>query len=337
MHRAAYYEKINGGIRCSLCPHHCEIKDGSVGLCKVRKNISGDLMSMNYGIVSATNLDRIEKKPLYHYYPGKMIYSIGSIGCNLRCLYCQNHSIAQGDFSNIYERAKRTNPKSIIEDALRAEEEDSIGIAYTYNEPTVWYEYMKDIAIEAREKGLKNIMVSNGYIEEKPLEELLGVIDAFSIDLKGYSDEFYRKVTGSTLAPVKRTLEKVAKSSSHLEVEYLVIPGENDDTEEFERLIKWYKNTLGRGVPLHINRYFPHYKMTIEQTPVDTLIKLFEIAKKYLDHVYIGNVGMEVGRDTYCSKCGKKVIDRRYSIDIKGLEGGRCTNCDKTLEGEGYE
>lgn len=337
MYRADYYEREGDGVRCKLCPHKCLINNGNYGICHVRKNIDGELISMNYGIISARNLDRIEKKPLYHFYPGRTIFSIGSVGCNLSCKYCQNHTIAQGDFTHVFERAGKTSPKTVVEQALRVMEDDNIGIAYTYNEPIIWYEYMRDIAVEARKAGLKNVMVSNGYIEEEPLRELMEVIDAFSIDLKGYSEEFYREITGSTLAPVKKTLEIIAKSNRHLEVEYLVIPGHNDDEVEFRKLMEWYRDRVGKGVPLHINRYFPQYRMTIDPTPVETLVKLFEIAREYVNHVYIGNVGLELGRDTICPGCGSRLIERRYEINYSRAVGGRCYRCGRELEGEGYE
>ncbi len=337
MYRADYYEKKEGGIRCNLCPHHCLISNGNYGLCHVRKNVDDELISMNYGIISARNLDRIEKKPLYHYYPGRTIFSIGSVGCNLRCKYCQNHTIAQGDFSHVFERTGRTSPKAVVEQAMRFMEDDSIGIAYTYNEPVIWYEYMRDIAVEAKKAGMKNVMVSNGYIEKAPLRKLVEVIDAFSIDLKGYSEEFYREVTGSTLAPVKRTLEIIAESSCHLEVEYLVIPGYNDDETEFRKLMVWYRDRVGEGVPLHINRYFPQYRMTVDPTPVETLVKLFEVAREYINHVYIGNVGLDLGRDTICPKCGSRIIERGDIINYRKAAGGRCYRCGRELEGEGYE
>lgn len=336
MHRGEYYSREGDGIRCNLCPHRCFIHEGNYGLCHVRKVVAGDLISMNYGIVSARNLDRVEKKPLYHFYPGKNIFSIGSIGCNLRCSYCQNHTIAQGNFSSILERAGRVKPENIVKHAMEYGDTGNIGIAYTYNEPIIWFEYMRDIAMKAREKGLKNVMVSNGYIEEEPLKELIKYIDAFSIDLKGYSEEFYRDITGASLAPVKRTLEVISKSSSYLEVEYLVIPGHNDDLGEFEKLMEWYRDKVGEGIPLHINRYFPHYRMSVEATPLDTLIKLYEIAKRYLRHVYIGNVGMELGRDTLCPGCGRVIIERQSHIDSSGVSEGRCVHCGREVEGR-YE
>jgi len=337
MYKAMYYEEAEGGIRCKLCPHACLIKEGNYGLCRVRRVVDNQLISMNYGIISARNLDHVEKKPLYHFYPGKKIFSIGSVGCNLRCKYCQNHTIAQGDFTSVFERAGRTTPKSVVKQAIELKGEGNIGVAYTYNEPVIWYEYMRDIAVEVRKAGMKNVMVSNGFIEEEPLRELIKVMDAFSIDLKSYGDEFYKEITGSRLAPVKRSLEIVAKSRCHLEVEYLVIPGYNDDTEKFRELMEWYSETLGKGVPLHINRYFPQYRMTVEPTPLDTLIGLYEIAIEYLNYVYIGNVGMERGRDTTCPSCGNKIIIREYESDYSRVKGGSCSYCKRPLEGEGYE
>ena len=245
---------------------------------------------MNYGIVSSAALDPIEKKHLFNFMPGTYIFSIGSVGCNLGCVFCQNWSIATADKSALDRSEKNITPETIVSAALESKKQGNIGIAYTYNEPTVWYEYMRDIATIAKAAGLKNVMVSNGYIEKEPLKILLGLIDAFNIDLKGYNNDFYKNLTKSTLAPVLETLKMIAANGNHLEIAYLVIPGENDDPDEFRKVMEWIKTELGNEVSLHINRYFPCHKLNIPATSIDKLKELHQIASEYLDKTYIGNV-----------------------------------------------
>ncbi len=291
MFEASYYKKTDdGSVICELCPHHCRIAPDKSGICHVRKNIEGTLYSLNYGIVSSAALDPIEKKPLFNFMQGSYIFSIGSIGCNLGCSFCQNWQIATGNEEAVKFSEKNVSPQIIVEAALKSIEKGNIGIAYTYNEPTVWFEYMRDIATLAQKYNLKNVMVSNGYIEKEPLGELLKLIDAFNIDLKGYNNEFYRTLTKSTIDPVLETLKTIASNGNHLEIAYLVIPGENDNPTEFESVVKWIRDTLGDSVSLHINRYFPCHKLKIPATPIETLNILFDIANKYLKNVYLGNV-----------------------------------------------
>ena len=291
MIEASYYRKTeDGNVECELCPNHCKISRGKKGICRVRENIGGTLFSLNYGVRSSAALDPIEKKPLANFMPGKKIFSIGSIGCNLSCMFCQNWSIATTDEASVRLSEKDVSPKMVVDAALNSVKDGNIGIAYTYNEPTVWFEYMRDIAIMAKENGLKNVMVSNGYIEQKPLDELLPIIDAFNIDLKGNTNDFYKNLTKSSIAPVLNTLKTIVKSGKHLEIAYLVIPGENDDPGEFRKTIEWIKKELGDDISLHINRYFPCHKLQIPATPIESLRGLYEIAKEYLPKAYIGNV-----------------------------------------------
>ncbi len=336
MEKALFYTSDGKNVRCFLCPHNCLVEEGGYGVCNVRKNIEGELYTVNYGIASAVNLDPVEKKPMYHFYPGSKILSVGSIGCNLRCKYCQNYTIAQGKFEDFSDYTEGLSPEEIAGEAERLKERGNIGVAYTYNEPVIWYEFMYDISKSIKARGMKNIMVSNGFINPEPLEKLLETIDAFSIDLKGFTDEFYKKITGSRLEPVKRTLEIIAASDRHLEVEYLVIPGHNDDKKEFSQMLEWYEKSLGKDVPLHINRYFPMYKMKEPATSMKTLTELYEMAREKLDYVYLGNIESELGRDTLCPGCGEIIIKRTgYFSELLGSEKGVCKKCGRKIRGEG--
>lgn len=291
MHEAMFYEEGNNEeVICHLCPHNCRIAEGRRGICGVRRNSEQKLYSENYGIISASHLDPIEKKPLYDYMSGSNIYSIGSIGCNLSCSFCQNWQIARTTGKKLDDNVKRWNPQEIVDKALQLMSQGNIGIAYTYNEPTVWFEFMYDIARLAKRNNLHNVVVSNGYINPEPLQLLLPLIDAFNIDLKGYTVEFYRNLTHAELEPVLDTLKAIGKSGKHLEIAYLVIPDENDNEEQFEQMMMWLTQEIGIGFSLHINRYFPAYRLENPPTPIPTLHKLAEIAKTYISKVYIGNV-----------------------------------------------
>lgn len=285
-----YIEQENEEVICELCPHHCRIRPDKIGICRVRKNEGGKLYSLNYGVVSSASLDPIEKKPLYDFMPGSKIFSIGSVGCNLQCVFCQNWQIATASVEAVKFSEKEVTPAAVVEAALAMVPKGNIGIAYTYNEPTVWFEFMRDIAALAKENGLKNVMVSNGFIERKPLEILLDLIDAFNIDLKGYSNDFYRRLTKSELDSVLHTLKTIAKHGNHLEIAYLVIPQENDDPEEFRKTMLWIKENLGDNISLHVNRYFPCYKLKTPPTSLEKIEELYQIAKEILPRVYKGNV-----------------------------------------------
>ncbi|OYT14297.1 MAG: AmmeMemoRadiSam system radical SAM enzyme [Bacteroidetes bacterium 4572_114] len=331
MKTAKYYEwRRRGQLQCNLCPHHCVIGEGKAGICKVRKNIDGDLLLTTYGIVSSVGFDPIEKKPLYHFYPGSIIFSVGNFGCNLRCKFCQNWQISQTIPDDINHR-KKYGPGELVNMALG--KNTNIGIAYTYNEPIVWFEYMVDIAEAAKKEGLKNVMVTNGFINPQPLDELLGLIDAFNVDLKAFTEDFYRNQTISKLKPVKETLIKIRKSGRHLEITNLLITGHNDDTRNFTEMVKWIAGELGEDTVLHLSRYFPTYKMSAPPTSLGLLEEFYGLAKEKLNHVYLGNISTTTGQHTFCSNCGQKVIDRsRYNTWLKGLDDkGRCTNCGQKV------
>jgi pyruvate formate lyase activating enzyme len=272
-------------VQCEICPHHCKIEEGHVGLCKGRTNLDGKIISENYGKLTRFALDPIEKKPLYHFYPGSKILSIGSYGCNLNCPFCQNCDISMVGGGEI--ETQEITCEELVEKALEVKNRGNIGIAYTYNEPLIGYEFVRDCATLAKQKGLKNVVVSNGYICEEPLKELLPVIDAFNIDLKGFTEEFYHKLRGD-LETVKRTIELTA-DQCHVEVTTLIIPGENDSEEEMEALSSWIAS-INPEIPLHISRFFPRWKMQDkEATPVKQVYRLAQIARKHLRNVHEGN------------------------------------------------
>jgi len=284
---AMFYEKKDDRkVRCTLCPHRCYIPDGGKGLCHVRANIKGKLYAESYGELTSVSLDPVEKKPFYRYFPGKMILSVGSYGCNFRCSFCQNYAISQADKTSV--ATVYTKPEELVAQALDLIPSGNIGIAYTYNEPLIGFEYVLDCAKLARLKDLKNVLVTNGFINEAPLARLLPYIDAMNIDLKSFSPYFYKRV-GGELEAVKRTIATAA-GSCHVEVTTLIIPGENDSTDEIDELSAWLAS-IDRELPLHITRFFPRYRMMDKQpTPVDAVYELAEIARKNLKYVFEGNV-----------------------------------------------
>lgn len=281
---AAYYEKeANGSVRCSLCPHHCHIAMGQYGFCQTRQNKDGTLTVLNYAACTSAALDPIEKKPLYCFHPGSRIFSVGSWGCNLTCAFCQNWEISQRRAAS--ERLTPQRAAAIAEDLSKR---GNIGIAYTYNEPTLSYEWILQTAPLIHTNGQYNVMVSNGYIEKEPLANLLPFIDAWNIDLKSYQDGFYQRLCQGTLAPVLQTIAQAA-ARSHVEVTTLIVTGENDTPEEMESLAR-HLAAIDRRIPLHLTRYFPRYRLQAPATPLTTLQTLRDVAKKYLDTVFLGNV-----------------------------------------------
>lgn len=329
MKEAKYYKQLpNDTVECTLCPHNCIIPLGKYGICKVRKNSSGFLFSENYQKISAFSFDPIEKKPLYHFYPGREILSIGSYGCNLKCNFCQNSEISQAPFENF----NRYNfDISDIIDAV-SKNKNNIGIAFTYNEPVVGIEYILDICNEL-DTSLQKVMITNGFINKEPLNDLLQHIDAFNVDLKAFSNDFYQAETKSSIESVKETLKTIKKSGKHLEISNLIIPGKNDNQELFKEMLKWIASELGKDTPLHLSKYSPSYKSTIEETPTDTLIKLYKLAKKELDYVYIGNVSLAEYQNTNCSGCNSELISREgYFTVLTELEDGKCRSCNQVVD-----
>jgi pyruvate formate lyase activating enzyme len=306
------------------------IKEGGTGICHVRRHEKGKLYTDIYGKLSAINFDPIEKKPLYHYFPGSVILSIGTVGCNMQCKFCQNWQISQTPAKSFSFLDKYG-----IDDILQiaGSRKQNIGVAYTYNEPILWIEFVLDVARKIRDAGMKNVMVSNGFITPAPLDDLLTCIDAFNIDLKSFSDDFYRKVSGARLEPVLSSLKKIALSGRHLEITNLVIPDCNDKEDDFLAMVKWIANELGKETVLHLSRYHPMYKMQQEATPSGTLRKLAEIAEKYLLYVYVGNIELRDYQDTKCPNCNAVAIKRSgYHVEIKALdEKGCCLFCHKKI------
>jgi len=331
MKEAKFYNKVEkDSVKCLLCPQNCLIREGKYGSCGVRKNVDGRLYSEIYGKISAYNFDPIEKKPLYHFHPGSKILSAGSIGCNLHCQFCQNHEISQNP-KRIRRSLQNASPEELVDAAKNAS--GNTGISYTYNEPTVWYEYMYDIAVKASKAGLKNVMVTNGFINKSPLEELIPYMDAFSIDLKAFTDDFYKRLSFARLEPVLGNIKYIKEKGKHLEIVNLIIPTLNDDRVIFGEMVNWISGELGNDTVLHINRYYPTYKMDIPATSASLLKELYEIARQKLNYVYIGNIGgIEQGRDTRCSKCNEVVIKRDgYFINRTGIDNGKCIHCGNSV------
>ncbi len=327
MHEAQFYTKLeNNKVLCKLCPWDCKLETGQTGVCKVRTNVNGKLLTSVYNKVAVLGTDPIEKKPMYHFYPGRNILSIGEVGCNLHCSFCQNHRISQC-YANEFAGFNNISSEKIVNEALKTW--NNIGIAYTYNEPITFYEFMLDNAKLAHLNGLKNVVVSNGYINREPLKKLLPFIDAFNIDLKAFTNEFYIKQTKGKLEPVLNTLKTIAKGNAHLEITNLIIPNLNDDEREFEKMVVWISSELGEQTPLHLSRYFPQHKMNQPPTSINKLEILYDIAKQYLKHVYLGNVSDTKRTSTYCINCGELLIIRdKYKIETNGVdESGSCINC----------
>ena len=280
---ARYFEKKNDKIDCLLCPHSCEIGPGQAGRCSVRIHEDGTLKTINYGEITAIALDPIEKKPLYYFHPGKNILSVGTFGCNFSCDFCQNYTIAQFRSKSHY-----LSSEDLIEKCLQAD--NNIGLAFTYNEPTIWYEYVYDTAklLKENHPEQKVVLVTNGFINPKPLQDLLPYVDAMNIDLKAFTRDYYQKVCGGDLEPVLKTIE-TASQACHVEVTTLLVPGLNDSREEVEKLSRFLAG-IDKNIPLHLSRYFPTYKMDLPATDVDVMKDRFNIAKKCLNHVHLGNV-----------------------------------------------
>jgi pyruvate formate lyase activating enzyme len=312
-------------VRCVLCPHRCTISNGKTGICRVRVNIDGVLYSEIYGELTSYVDDPVEKKPLFHFFPGRNIFSIGTWGCNFHCNFCQNWAISQRKVET-----EHFEKEDIINIALG---NGSVGIAYTYNEPTIWYEFVYDTSVYAHQNGLKNVLVTNGFISEEPLREILPHIDAMNIDLKASSEAFYREVCGGQLEPVLRSIKIAHEQGVHVELTTLVIPTLND-MDDIEQMTDWVAS-VSPEIPIHLSRYYPQYKMTIEPTEIDTLKKAYDIAKKKLKYVYLGNVPAETGgADTVCPKCGRVLIKRKnYSAVITGLDKDKCAGCGEFIKG----
>ena len=321
MREALFYVKENGDMRCLLCPHACLIAPNERGKCKARINLDGELKTLVYGESDSEKLyfhvDPIEKKPLYHFYPGSYSLSFGTPGCNLFCENCQNYTLSQSTPNDIKDNFLK--PEKIVE---LAKTHDCKSISYTYTEPTIFYEYVVDTSKIAKKQGIENVWVTNGFINPKPLREALPYIDAMNIDLKSFSDEFYQNVCGGKLRPVLETI-KTALKSTHIEITNLLIPSLNDSNEDIKKLVD-FVSELSDEIPLHFSAYRPMYKMEIKPTPTETLYRAKEIAEKKLKYVYLGNV--PANNDTFCPKCKTNIIKRNYGVKIS-LINDKCPIC----------
>jgi pyruvate formate lyase activating enzyme len=323
MAKAAYWKKKdNGRVACELCPHRCVIAEGKAGICGARRNEGGALAIPYYGKISSLAVDPIEKKPLYHFFPGATILSVGFWGCNFHCPFCQNYSISQ----TLADRSDALSPEELVH---LAESRGSFGIAYTYSEPLVHFEYVLACARLARSRGLKNVLVSNGYVSEAPAEELIPFLDAANIDLKSYQADFYRRELGGGLDDVKRFIAQAAGRLA-LEVTTLVIPTKNDTPEEIEAIAEFLAG-LDADIPLHLSCYYPVYQYALPPTPPETVIELARVARRHLRYVYEGNVGFHE-TNTACAQCGNLLIRRRgYDVSFPGLRGRVCVKCGRPV------
>jgi pyruvate formate lyase activating enzyme len=318
-------------VRCGLCPHRCVLAEGERGLCRVRENRGGKLYTLVYGNPCAINIDPIEKKPFFHFLPGTLAFSLATAGCSLRCKYCQNHDISQHPPEEL--KSYDAPPEAISSASVQ---QGAQSIAYTYSEPMVFYEYMLDTARLARRAGLRNTVISAGYVNPEPLRELCRTVDAIKIDLKGNNEDFYRDVCGGTLEPVLAAIRTIHEMGVHLEIVNLVVPSLNDDPSELRALVEWVMDTLGPDVPLHFSRFHPDYQLTnLPPTPVETLEAARQAALDVgLHYVYLGNVPGHEGNHTYCPTCGEMIVQRAgmATMDMN-IVGGRCEYCDTPIAG----
>lgn len=319
---AAHWGPEGTAVRCGLCPHRCRIADGARGICRIRENRGGTLFALTYGKVSAVHLDPVEKKPLYHFHPGKAILSVGSIGCNFRCPFCQNYPLVLG-------QAPLASP-GIPELVRAAKKAGAVGISYTYNEPLIWFEFVTDCAREFRKAGMANVLVTNGFVNPEPLSELLPLTDAMNIDLKSMDPGFYRKLCGGALEPVLETIRAAARST-HVEVTNLLVTGENDSDEAIRRVVDFIAD-VDREIPLHFSRYFPQHRFSAPPTPEERIEAAYRIGRGKLPYVYVGNHHLPGAGDTLCPACGAAVVRRiGYGTSAAGLSGRRCASCSAPL------
>ncbi|MFC2138927.1 AmmeMemoRadiSam system radical SAM enzyme [Bacteroidota bacterium] len=326
-----FYTPTPKGVKCLICPNECTIKEGEEGDCRNRTNHNGKLYSIAYGNPCAVHIDPIEKKPLYHFYPQSKAYSIATAGCNLACLNCQNYTISQVN-------PRETRNYDLMPDklALEAMANNCKSIAYTYSEPISFYEYTYDSAKIARESGVKNVLVTAGYINEEPLRKFCKYIDAANVDLKSFSNEIYLKLNGGKLQPVLNTLKILAEEGVWLEITNLIIPSWTDDLEMIKEMCNWLVENGLKEYPLHFSRFHPMYKLTqLPSTPVNVLNKAYEIAKNAgLKYVYIGNVPGSKAQNTVCPECEKILIERKgYFILQNNIEKGSCKFCGEKISG----
>lgn len=334
MKEAMFYQRLDEGrVRCGLCRFHCLIGPGKRGHCRVRENRDGVLYSLVYGRAVAEHVDPIEKKPLFHFLPGSRSYSVATVGCNFRCLHCQNYSISQPDKNSIVHSGTFVAPEALVEKALAA---GCRSLSYTYTEPTIFFEYAYETALLARRAGLKNVFVTNGYITNEALATIAPYLDAANIDLKGFNDSFYRDVVGASLNEVLECISDYKRHGIWLEITTLLIPNRNDSEDELRGMAEFIAKEIGPETPWHVTQFYPTYRLTNEpRTPLDTLRKARRIGVEAgLRYVYEGNVPGEGGENSSCPSCGGAVIRRYgYIIERNLLSRGRCPGCGMVIDG----
>lgn len=333
MKEAMFYERESGGrVRCGLCRFHCLIADGARGICGVRENRGGTLFSLVYGRVCAENVDPIEKKPLFHVMPGSRSYSIATVGCNFHCRHCQNYSISQVQGGDRIAGHDQT-PEGVVRHAL---DNGCRSISYTYTEPTVFFEFAYDTARLAQEAGLLNIFVTNGYISSQALATIAPFLDAANIDLKGFSDSFYRDIVHARLSEVLDSIIQYRNQGIWIELTTLIIPGLNDADNELEGIARFIFTNLGADTPWHVSRFYPTFKLTDRPpTPPETLRRAMEIGRAAgLNYVYEGNVPGSGGEDTVCPSCSARLVERSgFTVQLNGIENGACPHCGAAIAG----
>ncbi|MEK7203208.1 MAG: AmmeMemoRadiSam system radical SAM enzyme [Patescibacteria group bacterium] len=333
--QARFYKKLTQNkVQCQLCNHYCLINKGQTGVCHSRKNIAGELYSLVYGYPVAMNVDPIEKKPLFHFQPGSLSYSIGTFGCNFKCANCQNWDISQAiDIERKNKNLTLTEPKKIISEALS---NNCASISYTYNEPTVFTEYAIDIMKLAKQNNLKNVWVSNGYMSGQCLKVILPYLDAINVDLKSFDEKFYKENCSAQLEPVLKNLITIKKSETHLEIATLIIPGLSSDSEMFKKLAEFIINKLGSDTPWHLSKFLSEISWKLKNfsaTDEEIIFQNYEIAKSAgIKYVYLGNMPGDDRENTYCPACGELAI-RRFGYEIERFDNqGNCPSCDKNLD-----
>lgn len=328
---ARFWNKLEGSkVQCVLCPISCKISEGKMGLCGVRENKDGKLYTLIYGKASSVANDPIEKKPLFNFHPGTSALSFGTVGCNLKCIFCQNYTISQVQYGSIPMRD--VAPEDVVP---LVERYGSAGVAWTYNEPTIWHEFTYDSSKLVKKAGYYSVYVTNGYINEDPLTELAPYLDAMNVDVKAFNEEFYRKLCKGRLQPVLDTCIRAEELGIHVELTKLVVTHENDSPEETRDFCRWIVDNLGEETPVHFSRFHPDYRMRDRPaTPMEALDRAYDIAKaEGLEYVYIGNIPHDPRENTYCPHCGAVVIERfGFSIGEKNLVGKTCASCGKELK-----
>ncbi len=331
MKRALLYKKLKDNkVKCLACNNYCEIALNNYGICGVRKNIDGELYLLVYGKAVAVNIDPIEKKPLFHFLPGSAAFSLGTIGCNFKCKFCQNWDISQRVIEEDY--GENWLPERIVK---FCKEKDIPIIAYTYNEPTIWTEYALDTMKLAHQEGIKNVWVSNGFMSNETLDAIIPYLDAINVDLKSFSPDFYRDIASGAIEPVKKNIRKIWEKGVWEEVTTLVIPGKNDSDKELEKIAEFLVK-ISPDLPWHISAFYPAYKMLdVPPTSQETLIKAYHIGKRAgLKYVYTGNIPNSCYESTYCPKCGKKIIEREgISLIENKIKKGCCPYCGAEIAG----